>query len=212
MPDFPTHYRRRLPHFQHYGAVLFLTYRLADSLPGDVLAKLRRERQASEAAAEQETIDPDRRKQLLDLIRRRIFLKFEAALNSADTGPTWMAEPAIADIVHEAILHRNPDEYDLVCFTIMPNHVHQVIINSRQDLPIYQTIGRLKSFTATKANKLLGRNGRFWQDESFDHVVREGKLEETIRYVLENPVAAGLVAQWRDWAWSWLNPRIEVAF
>ena len=38
--------------------------------------------------------------------------------------------------------------------------------------------------------------GSFWQDESYDHVIRDdNELEILIRYVIENPVKAGFVSQ-----------------
>ena len=89
----------------------------------------------------------------------------------------------------------------------MANHVRQVVLNIHDDVPVKQPIGSLKSFTATKANKVLKRKGQFWQHESFDHVVRSGKLGSTIQYVLDNPVEAGLVSNWQQWPYSWLNPR-----
>ncbi len=62
----------------------------------------------------------------------------------------------------------------------------------------------LKGSTARQANLILGRTGEvFWQDESFDHRVRdEAGLERIARYVEHNPVSAGLSASPGDWQWS----------
>jgi len=210
MSQFPVSYYRNLPHLQPLGAILFLTYRLAGSLPVKVLKRLQFEREEEERQLEQDLQLQDGRKDLRARIRRKIFLKYDHALNQADTGPTWLADRRIAEIVFEAMLRRHPEEYDLICFSIMPNHVHQVFTNVRPDVPIYRTIGHLKSYTASKANRLLGRSGPFWQDESFDHAVRAGRLAKTIRYVLANPVVAGLAADWRAWPFSWLNPKIKI--
>ena len=207
MNDFPVIYRRNLPHIQPYGAILFLTYRLARSLPKQILEKLRKERKTEEQRLEHVPADTHYREALRTQIRKRIYLKYDQALDRDDTGPTWLLDHEIASLVRETILHRHPHKYDLVCFSIMPNHVHQVVINISRDVPIYDTMGKLKSYTATKANKLLKRSGVFWQEESFDHVVRSGKLGTTIQYVLNNPVNAGLVKHWQEWPYSWLNPR-----
>jgi len=210
MPSFPTRYRRNLPHIQPYGAVLFLTYRLAGSLPESVVREMREERVHSETMIDSEESDPDVQRRLRARIRRKTFMKFEALLERAETGPTWLGNPEIAALVLEAMLYRHPEEYELVCATVMPNHVHQVVINRHKDWPMYETIGRLKQFTATRANRILGRRGTFWQEESFDHAVRKGKLGKTIRYVLDNPVSAGLAAHWSAWPYSWLNPRFQI--
>ena len=207
MSAFPETYRRNLPHIQRYGSLLFLTYRLNGSLPADVLEQLEKERKENEDRLAQSQTDPSRHQALRDKIRRRIYVKFDEALNRGDSGPTWLSEPAIARLLKEAILYRHPGQYDLVCFSIMPNHVHQIVVNRPAQVPMYQTIGELKSFTAKKANKILGRRGTFWQRESFDHVIRPGRLAKTILYVLDNPVQAGLVSHWSAWPYSWLNPR-----
>jgi hypothetical protein len=53
--------------------------------------------------------------------------------------------------------------------------------------------GTLKGFTGHEANRLLGRNGAFWQDESYHHLGRDSTSFERIRNYIEwNPVKAGL--------------------
>ena len=49
-----------------------------------------------------------------------------------------------------------------------------------------------KSYTANEANRLLGRNGAFWQPESYDHLIRgEEDLVHSVEYALSNPVPRG---------------------
>ena len=83
----------------------------------------------------------------------------------------------------------------------MPNHVH-VLLQPRTALPLITRW--LKGSTARQANLTRGRTGKaFWQDESFDHRVRdEEELERIARYVEYNPVSAGLSEKPSDWAWS----------
>jgi REP element-mobilizing transposase RayT len=83
----------------------------------------------------------------------------------------------------------------------MPNHVH-VLILPHVALP--QITHWIKGTTAREANRLLGRTGElFWQDESFDHWVRnEREFHRIVAYIEENPVSAGLVATAEDWPWS----------
>jgi len=55
-----------------------------------------------------------------------------------------------------------------------------------------------KSYTAKRANEILGQTGVFWQSEYYDRIIRNDEdLERTIEYVLNNPTKAGLV----DWPW-----------
>jgi hypothetical protein len=94
--------------------------------------------------------------------------------------------------------------YRLHAWCIMPNHVHVVVEPfAGHELP--EILHSWKSFTAKTANRLLGRTGGFWQDEYYDHLIRDTEeYFHAIGYVLENPARAGL----RDWPWVW---SLEVA-
>ncbi len=67
----------------------------------------------------------------------------------------------------------------------------------------------IKSFTAHRCNELLGRIGPFWQQESFDHCVRdEEELERVFDYIEHNPVKAGLCQRREEWPFSSAFSRI----
>jgi putative DNA methylase len=65
-------------------------------------------------------------------------------------------------------------------------------------------LGPLKGFTAHEANRIMGQPGRhFWQDESYDHLVRSDHESDRIRnYIEQNPVKAGLVSAAEEFRWS----------
>jgi len=118
-------------------------------------------------------------------------------------GSRWLSDPRVARRVAEAI-HAGESQkefYELQAWSVMPNHVHLLIL-PRAALPkITQWI---KGRTAREANLLLGRTGEpFWQDESYDHWVRNQKeFHRIVAYIEENPVSAGLAATPEDWPWS----------
>ena len=89
----------------------------------------------------------------------------------------------------------------------MPNHVHLVVALPDDAPPLVKTLQLLKGYSSFQANKLLGLSGKFWQAESYDHVVRPGELDRIISYVLENPVKARLVNEWQKWPYSYLAPQ-----
>ena len=61
-----------------------------------------------------------------------------------------------------------------------------------------------------RANRILGRQGRFWQEEYFDYLVRSDKqFAFYVHYILENPVKAGLCKHWQDWPWSGCSDEIR---
>ena len=79
-----------------------------------------------------------------------------------------------------------------------------------QDMEIYslaEIMDAVKGVSAHRVNKALGRKGRVWQPESFDHVLRSSEnLDAKISYLLDNPVRAGLVHKWTDYLWLWKKP------
>jgi REP element-mobilizing transposase RayT len=87
----------------------------------------------------------------------------------------------------------------------MPNHVHvvHVVMTPRQDWSVSKTVFSWKSFTASRANALLGRHGTFWQPDYFDRFIRnEQHFAAAVSYVEQNPVVAGLCSQPEEWPFS----------
>jgi putative transposase len=199
-------YRRNLPHIQPANAFLFLTFRLAGSLPKSVLMRMADERRKIQESVE---TNYGGDKSRLSELSRRHFAMLESCLDNSKQGPTWLAQPAIADVVHEALHYRDSLDYRLECYSIMPNHVHVVFAPlSAGDLPksLSTIMHSLKRNTAKRANQLLRRSGPFWEHENFDHYIRnEVERKRIIKYVLENPIKAGLVKDWHDWLGNYLR-------
>jgi REP element-mobilizing transposase RayT len=91
--------------------------------------------------------------------------------------------------------------FALRAYVLMANHVHVLLAPLS---PIAQITQQIKGATAREANLILGRTGsRFWQDESFDHWIRNPEEWQRVKaYIERNPVAAGLVSKPEDWPWS----------
>jgi len=142
-------------------------------------------------------------------LTRRHFAVLESWLDRATIGPTWLADARVADLVAEALQYRNGKNYRLDAYSIMPNHVHSVFMPlARNHLPkpLASIMHSLKRNTARRANLLLNRSGAFWEHESFDHYIRNGaEWKRIVKYVLENPVKAGLVKSWKDWPWNYFR-------
>ncbi len=83
----------------------------------------------------------------------------------------------------------------------MPNHVH-VIAAFRDEEAMLTQCESWKRFTATRINRLLGRRGRFWQQEDFDHLIRSPEQFLRLRrYIAENPSCARLAkAEYLHWS------------
>jgi REP element-mobilizing transposase RayT len=185
-----------LPHWTREGAIYALTFRLADALPRRVLEAWLFERRNIIRTAEQmnRPLSEHEQQRLQQLHSDRI----ESYLD-AGHGDCWLRRPAVAQLVADALHHFDAQRYRLHAWCIMPNHVHVIV----EPLPGHELPALLhswKSFIAKAANRLLNRTGEFWQPEYYDHLIRdEGDYAHAMRYLLGNPVVAGL----RDWPWVW---------
>ena len=120
----------------------------------------------------------------------------------------WLGEPQVAHIVFESLRYFDGERYVVDAYTIMPNHVHMVFTPLPNAAGEYHSIASIlhsiKRYTARESNRLLQRIGEFWQHESYDHFVRDDSEKlRIIRYVINNPVKAGLVQSWEDWKWTY---------
>jgi putative transposase len=124
-------------------------------------------------------------------------------LDEARSGPMYLRRLAIADMIVEAIEYNAGvlRHYVGHAFVVMPNHVHLLATPA---VPLCKLTKSLKGITAKRANEMLGLTGNpFWQEESYDHLVRSGHEFNTIRnYIERNPVRAGLAKEDKEYRWS----------
>jgi len=174
------YYRRHLPHWIPDDTVIFVTWRLAGSAP---------------------PVNPEFL--TAENTGRTPFVRKDNALDRSRTGPFWLRDARVAQMVENALQYGETARgfYSLYAWIIMPNHVHMVC-EPKAALP--DVMCWLKGRTARSANRILGRIGTpFWQAESYDHWIRSTKeLRETIAYVESNPVSAGPVEAAEQWQWS----------
>jgi type I restriction enzyme R subunit len=98
----------------------------------------------------------------------------------------------LAKIVAESLRHFDDDRYLLFDFVVMPNHVHVLAAFSDEDAMLEQCES-WKHYTATRINRRLTQHGHFWQQDGFDHHVRnENQFDGLRRYIAENPQKARL--------------------
>ena len=147
----------------------------------------------------------------LKQFQREYFLQFDEQLDNKFYPPFWLENEQIAGIVFDSLLFNNNKQYELWSFTIMPNHVHALLSLLENSLPLYAILQKHKRYSAWQSNKVLGRTGHFWQQESCDHLVRKtSEFHELLNYIVENPVKAGLIKNSEDWKWTYLNPKLAL--
>jgi len=161
------------------GRPVFVTWRLHGSLP------------------------PNRHFDRAGMTSGEAFAVMDRLLDEGSRGPVYLRREDVAALVVDAIRFNAAElrHYKLHAFVVMPNHVHLL---ASPLVPLSRMMKSLKGITAKRANALLGLTGNpFWQEESFDHVVRDEKEFEKIRFYIENnPVRAGLAVRAEEFLWS----------
>lgn len=189
---------RRLPHWAQAGTLCFLTWRTLDSIPEHVLSTWRSDRASWLARhgidplgdswhARFAALAPSDRLEFHRLFSGR----WQAMLDKCQ-GACVLRRPELARIVASSLQHFDGERYTLTDFVVMPNHVHILAVFPDETRMLAQCES-WKHFTAGQINKVIGRRGRFWQTDTFDHLVRSADQLDTLRsYVADNAFQARL--------------------
>jgi carbamoylphosphate synthase large subunit/REP element-mobilizing transposase RayT len=179
-------HRRNLPHWEQPDATYFVTFRLADAVPQSILRRWKDELETwrkfhpepwdAATKYEYQKRFQDGREQWLDQGHGECILK----------------KSEVAAIVVNALRHFDRDRYVLDAFVVMPNHVH-VLAQLAKGKALAEVLHSWKSFSAKAINRLLGRTGQLWQEESYDRIVRDwDELVGYRDYIVGNPEKANL--------------------
>ena len=104
-----------------------------------------------------------------------------------------LANPEMAQVFLNALQYYDGDRYDLIAWSIMPNHVHVLIITNSD---LRKIVRSWKTFTAKWAfanNKKYGLGiaedaKRFWLPDHWDRFIRDrNHFENALYYILDNP-------------------------
>ena len=189
--------RRNLPHWLVADHAYFVTIRLHDTLPADVLARLREKRAQREHDFPN---DPDRRAEA----DRDDFMKIDRLLDAGHPNRDWLSRPTVARSFIDNLQWMEQRGWRIDAVTLMPTHADVVLRNTegRNDR-LLDDLTQFKRHTGRLANRALERHGRFWAREDFDHWCRDQEsLERAMLYTIRNPVKAGLTSSWDQWPWT----------
>jgi REP element-mobilizing transposase RayT len=144
---------------------------------------------------------------------------------SAHRGENFSAEER--RIVLASCRFGHPERWILHAAVVMPDHVHMLLTpqeakrfagagtrSTQEDFctrkqwwSLAEIVKGIKSVTARKINRLRSRRtGSIWQDEYYDHVIRDqSDFDAELNYLLQNPVKQGLAPTFGDWDALWVN-------
>lgn len=220
--------KRFLPHYNADYKFQMITYRLADSLPQEVINSLG----APQATA-------GKNKKILEINKRKII---EENLDKG-YGSCLLQNEKAASIIVNNWMHFNNERYDIIAYAVMPNHVH-ILIKVNENNSLSKIVWSWKSYTARRIFEIpelkkafiesysdlntLEYNSRapeerqrylkpavacgaprkisLWQREYWDRFIRdENHFQKAIEYIHMNPVKAGLVTKPEEWHFSSSN-------
>jgi len=172
------HSRGYLPHVEG-ASIQFITYRLAESIPKDMLSQVVKYKDSN--------IRKARIEELLD----------------SGLGSCLLKESGCAKIVIDNWKYFDGVDYKILAFVVMPNHVH-ILIQLLDDKALSKIIWNWKSYTSKAILKLNPEQySPVWMRDYWDRYIRdENHLAASIEYIHNNPVKAGLVENITEWPWS----------
>nr|VFK08246.1 MAG: Transposase IS200 like [Candidatus Kentron sp. LPFa]VFK24071.1 MAG: Transposase IS200 like [Candidatus Kentron sp. LPFa] len=197
--------RGYLPHCDYPGLLQTITYRLADSLPTEVLAWMERD--------------------LLNMVPNQANTLRRKHLDTqldAGHGCCILRDPRAAECVVDTWRHFAGERYDLIAWVVMPNHVH-VLIRVYEGMALGKIVQSWKSYTGRKIAQIerecragarrsqgdecragaLRSQDRVWMREYWDRFIRDERhFSSAVNYIHDNPVRVGLIRRAEDWPWS----------
>lgn len=180
------HSRGYLPHWDFAQSVQAITFRLADSVPNQLIAEWQTELTS-----------------LADnLVRKQELHKRISRYEDAGHGSSVLGQPDCAAIVQAKLLAGHLSDYRLIDWCIMPNHVH-VLCRLAGSSSLGDVIRSWKGTSAVEINRLLNRSGHLWMADYFDRYIRDlDHFHDCRAYIRNNPVKAGLCDQPENWLFS----------
>ncbi len=174
-------YRKKLPHMEQMGKVEFVTFRLSDSMPHQLMVQYKYMKEdfirKHPFPWDQETLS-----QYSQLIEDPLEKYIDAGYGSC-----VLKDPNVRKYLVDAIDHYDGDKYCQWGYVIMPNHVH-MLVTPTPGCDLVPTIKSVMSFAARAINRHIGRSGRLWQGEPFDTLIRSAKQYNfTMEYIRKNP-------------------------
>jgi REP element-mobilizing transposase RayT len=161
---------RNLPHWSQDGKIYFVTWRLADSLPQELLAQLAVDRKAWVRLHGDKLLDA------LDLqLKQEWYRLFHHRVQEwldAGHGSCVLRHSEVLRIMVDTLRHFDGQRYILGSFAIAGNHVH-LLAEPLAGHGIPDILHSWKSYSANAINRALKSKGRLWMDEYFDRLIRD---------------------------------------
>jgi REP element-mobilizing transposase RayT len=120
----------------------------------------------------------------------------------AHHGAPFAADGIASMVCDNVEFYCNKLRFRLYGYCLMPDHLHVLQSPEESGVDVSRWMDLFKSYTTNRFMKVGGKPP-LWQRSWHDHVCRESETAETVlRYIVDNPVRAGLVESWTEWKWT----------
>ena len=144
-----------------------------------------------------------------ELIRKQELWRLVERYQDQGHGSCMVRNPVAAKIVQDNLLHHHGSLFVLHDWIVMPNHVH-VLLTPHAGASLERITHACKSYTSHEIERRLGGEGRLWEPDYFDRLIRnERHFEGVSHYIRRNPVKAGLVQDATLWVYGSASPRMK---
>ncbi len=111
-------------------------------------------------------------------------MAIDAYLDVSEKGAYFYADTL--RFMFDFLIVQQADLYALVCFAIMPNHIHLLIQPKERLATVMQ---KIKGKSAREINKRLNRTGKFWAKDYYDKGIRDERHFRVVyEYIRNNPL------------------------
>ena len=173
-----------LPHWSKMDTLVFVTFRLGDSLPPNVGKQIIEEYELWKKLQPTHLSEEE----LQYRYRMEWHRNINRLLDDKPYGSCLLAQPQLRKIVEEEIMRYDGLHYDVLAFVIMPNHVH-ILFRTFPKYTISSIMHSIKRISSFRIRKLMPSIDKtIWRKESFDCLIRSAHQHRKIReYILNNP-------------------------
>jgi len=205
-------YRQHLPHFQQSGQAYFVTWCLKDAVPPKALENYTLQLKQLSSEIDIAKSNKAEEKIIAELkiefsrTRKKYMKAFDDLLHLQAKSTVDLSKDENTRILTDALCFWEGKRIENYAICIMSNHIHWVfrtLEKNEKGEPVYlqDLLQSVKRYSANQINKYENLQGSIWQRESYDTTIRDLlHLHNAINYTIENPVSAGLVKNWWQWA------------
>ena len=172
---------RKLPHWNQNNKFYFVTFRLADAMPTEVMMEYKKR----VTDVEMRFPMPRTKEQQAEVDR----IKHSALEKYLDAGhgACILKEMCLRKVLVETLEHNEGLDYELDAYVIMPNHVH-LLLATIGDKPIQSIMNAIKRVSGHRICKLAKHRAPLWQREYYDRLIRNAHhYEDVVAYIINNP-------------------------